>query len=106
MVTSLSLEEILFYGYKIVSRKFRHAARIDSPDWIEQTCRHFEITLLQFSNDNRNICYNDHYRRCFSRDTIIVPSEWIMIIGNSGFDFTGYVYKIGDELKYLKTKDF
>lgn len=55
-------------GYRIVSRAYCMASRIDRPDWIE--------------HQRGNKC-GDLYRRVYSRDVITVPPSWIKKLGPS-----------------------
>jgi hypothetical protein len=55
-------------GYRIISRAFLMAARIDRPDWKEQA----------HGNDS-----GDLYRRAYSKDVITVPASWIKKLGPS-----------------------
>jgi hypothetical protein len=63
-----SAEEAKRVGYRIVSRAFCMASRIDRPDWIEH----------QRGNNS-----SDLYRRCYSKDVITVPVSWIKKLGPS-----------------------
>lgn len=66
-------------GYRIVSRKFRIAARVDRPDWQEFCAKHGHPVDP------------DWYRRILSRDTVTVTPKQVHEIPNSGHDKTGYV---------------
>lgn len=55
-------------GYRIISRAFCMASRIDRPDWRE----------VQRGNDS-----SDLYRRAYSKDVITVPASWIKKLGPS-----------------------
>lgn len=70
-------------GYCIVSRrKPTHAARIDRKDWKEyMASRHpggMEWVII-LGKDAADV-----YRRCYSKDVIVVPSSWIKELPNSG----------------------
>ena len=67
-------------GYRITSRKHRMATRIDREDWKE----HCEEEGFPVDAD--------WYRRCVSKDTIIVARDQIKEIGTSCNDTTGYVH--------------
>ena len=62
--------EALARGYCITSRAHRHATRIDRPDWKQ-------VTRLAGKPDA------DWYRRCESKDTIIVRQSWLKVLPNS-----------------------
>lgn len=68
-------------GYRIVSRKYGIAARVDRQDW-EQFCK-----------DNGHPVNADWYRRCLSKDTITVGSGIARSLPTSCHDNTGYVEK-------------
>jgi hypothetical protein len=63
-----SADEAKKVGYRIVSRAFRMAARIDCQDWKERM--------------RGNDC-GDLYRRVYSKDVITVPVSWIKKLGPS-----------------------
>ena len=72
MMTAAQLKK---YGYRVVSLKHRIVSRIDVENWQE------------FHKSS------DFYRRCISKDTIIVPASYLPKIPNSGHSEVGYVEK-------------
>ena len=74
-----SAETLKDFGYRIISRKFRIAARIDREDWEE------------YSKRSDYPVEADWYRRCVSRDQITVPESYVKVIGSSCHDDCGYV---------------
>lgn len=68
----MTLEEAKRWGYCITSRSGRHASRIDREDWREQLTN----SGLPASAD--------YYRRCISKDTVIVPASFVGKLKNSG----------------------
>lgn len=65
----MKIQEALSRGYCITSRAHRLATRIDRNDWKE-------VTKLSRPDA-------DWYRRCESKDTIIVPVSWLKLLPNS-----------------------
>lgn len=72
-------QKLIASGYRIVSRKFRIAARVDREDWVE------------FCQKRGHPVDPDWYRRVLSRDQITVTPKQVREIPNSGHDKTGYV---------------
>lgn len=69
--------EMIAAGYCRVSNKFLNLSRIDRPDWQwELAVRHapWDPTGdgMQWANSSR---MGDHYRRCYSKDVISLPSD-------------------------------
>lgn len=61
----MDIEYLKRRGYCITSRSARYASRIDREDW-------------------KTVCSDaDYYRRCFSKDVIIVPVNAIKKLKNS-----------------------
>lgn len=87
--TSSNTPDYVEQGYRIVSRKYGTIARIDRDDWLELLLEKYpnwqakkgglntaSITLVQAA---------DHYRRCFSKDTIDLGRKALTLkIPNSG----------------------
>ncbi len=72
-------KELKAMGYRITSRKFCMASRIDRPDW-EQFCK-----------DNNHPIDADWYRRVLSKDKITVSRYTSKKLGNSNHDSVGFV---------------
>lgn len=70
---SLSWQELKAMGYRMVSRKYGCISRIDSPEWKKKTnCE-------------------DHYRRCYSKDSFDAGFYKAVKCGTSCHDKTGYI---------------
>ncbi len=69
---TLTVDQAKAAGYAIVSRSGRLAARLDRPDW------------RQAMHDKRYKPDADFYRRCISKDCVIVPESWLKKLPNSG----------------------
>ena len=66
-------------GYRLVSRKYRIASRVDREDWQE------------FCKESRFPVDADWYRRCVSKDTITISSCSVKELPNSTHDTIGYI---------------
>jgi hypothetical protein len=76
-------------GYAIVSRASCWAARIDRPDWRDALAADHPdgpkwVKALGASA-------GDQYRRCKSRDVIVVPQGWVRLLPNSGSGMNEFV---------------
>lgn len=87
----LTIHQAVSAGYVITSRRSRHATRIDRRDWREYMAQKHapwdpEGDGMDWVKclDNGGSGAADHYRRCYSEDTIIVPVEWVGKMKNSG----------------------
>ena len=70
-------------GYCIVSRrKPTHAARIDRKDWKEHMASMHAGGMEWVRIMGKDAA--DFYRRCYSKDVIVVPSSWAKELPNSG----------------------
>lgn len=74
----MTIEEAKRWGYCITSRSGRQASRIDRDDWKEQMTK------------NGLPANADYYRRCISKDTIIVPASFIGKLKNSCDGYKDY----------------
>ena len=73
----MTLEELKRKGYCITSRSGRIASRLDRPDW--------EENMPSGMKPNANF-----YRRCVSKDHIIVPASYLSKLKNSIFGYVKY----------------
>lgn len=94
-MTSEEIKVLINKGYRRVSNKYGHVARIDRPDWVEVLIRHLGITTIENEKIIRdqigNGSWEDHYRRVCSTDVLILPLEDAKKIPTSGWDKIGYV---------------
>ena len=72
-MSELSAKQLKKLGYRVTSIKHRTVSRIDRADWED------------FHRDA------DYYRRCISRDTVIVPQSYLSKIPNSQNSDIGYI---------------
>jgi hypothetical protein len=90
-------------GYRRVSCKYRMVARIDREDWREYLANRLQRTVAelclvgkagggwQVGSDVTSM-WRDHYRRCYSKDTIEgLHSDVFRQIPSSSYDECGYV---------------
>lgn len=82
-------------GYRRTSRKHGHLSRVDRPDWETYMVRKqapwdVEGEGMQWLRAI-GLGAADHYRRCYSKDTITVPRNVSELVGTSSWDTTGYV---------------
>jgi len=68
-----SAKQLKKRGYRVVSIKHRLVSRIDRADWED------------FNPDE------DYYRRCLSKDSIVVPASYLTKIPNSQHSKVGYI---------------
>ena len=79
----LTAEQAMSSGYCITSRAHLMASRIDREDWKT----HMSLKRLPSDPgwaDRIGRHAGDHYRRCYSKDTITVPAGWLKKLPNSG----------------------
>ena len=87
MTKDLTLAQARAAGYCITSRRYRLANRLDRKDWRE--CMAQQHAPWDPKGDGMAWveCLGthaaDHYRRCYSKDEIVVPEEWCKALGNS-----------------------
>lgn len=90
----MTAEELIRYGYRVISRKFGILARIDRSDWKEVMAKEHAPWNIRGGRSWVQALGNDaydHYRRCCSKDRIEVPLNIARKIPNSNHDTTGYV---------------
>lgn len=107
----MDTEELIAKGYRRVSNKHATVSRIDRSDWIDflydQVFIHRATEMkdaLKDFYDGKDISgfregtirleagsAADHYRRCFSKDTLNLDYADAQKIPNSNHDTTGYV---------------
>jgi hypothetical protein len=69
-------------GYCITSRRApTWATRIDRKDWREHMASHHAHGMEFVKCLGKSAA--DHYRRIYSKDTLVVPSGWVKILPNS-----------------------
>lgn len=81
-------------GYRRVSNRYRLVARIDRPDWIDILARDLLRSPAEFYVPGAKEpagMWADHYRRCFSRDTLTLDPDVFYQIPTSCHDPVGFV---------------
>jgi hypothetical protein len=76
-----TLELALAAGYCIVSRSGLIATRLDREDWSQHLASKFPKPNERWLKHDR--VNADYYRRCISKDKIIVPRSWLELMPNS-----------------------
>lgn len=74
-------------GYRCTSNTYRMVSRIDRPDWIEwMASQHAPWSRVQGLAwvHGLGIGAGDHYRRCYSKDTLTVSDEVYRLIKRHG----------------------
>jgi hypothetical protein len=79
--------ELAFRGYRRVSNKYGIVARIDRSDWREVLNKQLRRDTLEVPG----VCWEDHYRRTYSRDTLPLIKEAYRLIPSSCHDYTGFI---------------
>lgn len=74
--TDLSLPELQARGYFRASRKYRHAVRIDRPDWVRAMLgsRHPSMTVVDQIRERGLNSLASSYRVSFSADVVELPA--------------------------------
>ena len=98
-MTNWNPARLVAAGYKVVSRAYSEVARIDRPDWRE----HIAAAHAPWDPEGEGMRWanspgmEDHYRRCYSKDKLTIPPEWINKIGNSTGSDIGYIQQGSDK---------
>ena len=80
---TISAKQAKAAGYCITSRRApTWATRIDRKDWREYMASQHARGMEWVKGLGKDAA--DHYRRCFSKDTIVVHSGWVKLLPNSG----------------------
>jgi hypothetical protein len=96
-----TVQEAVIEGYAITSRAYKHASRIDREDWRQYMAKKHAPWDPEGEGRAWVECLGDrsaadHYRRCYSKDQIVVPDDWVKILRNSGEgpqEFRHHLYK-------------
>lgn len=89
------IHELIKQGYCRISNKYNMISRIDDPNWVKILADKLNLALADFYKPNGQISsqWADHYRRCISKDRLIVDKEIYQHIPNSNNNTTGYLEK-------------
>ena len=82
LIMTISAKQAKAEGYCITSRRSpTWATRIDRKDWREHMAANHPSGMewVKRLGDDAS----DHYRRIFSKDTIVVHSGWVKLLPNS-----------------------
>jgi len=93
----LSVKELIAKGYRRTSNKFGVVSRIDRPDWRGYMALKHSPWSLEAGMDWVKLLEKtpgqaeDHYRRCYSEDTLEIGRSAGLKVPPSNWDATGYV---------------
>lgn len=79
---AMTVQQAAAKGYAIISRASCWAARIDRQDWREHMAASHASGMQWVKALGASA--GDQYRRCQSRDVIVVPQSWVRLLPNSG----------------------
>jgi len=96
--TPVDTDALIKKGYRRVSNKFGHVARIDRPDWREHMAERNApwdpkgqgmewVRLLEKTPGSAE----DHYRRCYSKDVLVLSPGQAKRVPPSAHDPAGYI---------------
>lgn len=92
-VKKLTAKELIAKGYRRISIKGRLVSRIDRPDWRQYMAAQHSPWDPK-GEGMRWACspgMEDHYRRCYSKDTLTVAANIISLIPTSCGSSVGYI---------------
>lgn len=80
-------------GYRRISSRYCHLARIDRPDWKEVLAMHMGWRPEQIEPmiNSQHGAFQDFYRRVLTKDTITVSRLISVRVPTSGYDSIGYI---------------
>lgn len=84
-------------GYRIISRKFRTVARIDTKYWLRQLSEKMGLAVADFYKPDGQVSthWADYYRRTISQDKLSIQDDRIFnLLESSGNDNIGHVDNI------------
>jgi hypothetical protein len=93
----LKAEDAVAQGYRRISNKHRLVARIDRADWLEVLATEMRRAPADFiirsgaKKGEVDPGWNDHYRRCLSKDVVKMSPAEALKVPTSGFDEVGYI---------------
>ena len=70
-------------------------SRIDRPDWQGFLARELDVELDTLVRDPCGL-WEDHYRRVYALDQLIVPPDLVLAVPASSYDPIGYVAPVLD----------
>lgn len=89
-------EDLASLGYRRTSRKFGHVSRVDREDWKEYMAeKHSPWSKEEGLRwvECLGTGAADHYRRCYSKDTLVLTQTKALGIPCSDHDETGFIPK-------------
>jgi hypothetical protein len=81
-MTTITAKQAISKGYAIISKRYRLVARIDRSDWREYMAANHPNGIKWV--EALGNAAGDHYRRCYSKDVIVIPQNWMKMFRNSG----------------------
>ena len=87
--------QLIALGYRRTSRRHRMLSRIDRPDWQGFLARELDVELDTLVRDPCGL-WEDHYRRVYALDQLIVPPDLVLAVPASSYDPIGYVAPVLD----------
>ena len=85
----MNASELIAKGYRRISIRHKMISRIDREDWRDYMAQKLHRPVESMTDD----IWGDHYRRCFSKDVIVVDGDMIKQIPTSSQDRVGYINK-------------
>ena len=87
-VTDTELQQLLRQGYRRTSCKYGIVARVDREDWMTLMSHVLRGPLSEIMGNQQ--MWEDHYRRCFSRDKLELGAALGAKFPSSADSLTGY----------------
>ncbi len=88
----MKAKELIQLGYRRVSNSYGIVARIDRPDWKAfMAAEHPGGMSWVESLSQQPGSAEDHYRRCYSKDTLELGRSNGRMVPSSDWDATGYI---------------
>ena len=92
-------------GYRKVSNRHRIVSRIDCEDWLETMAETQNTSVAEMIGPHPHLslpALADHYRRCYSKDKLVVDEHLIKLMHSSGdsSEYVGYTSSIINRSKY------
>lgn len=99
--------QLIRQGYRKTSNKHCMVSRIDRPDWVSVLAKDMfrsEAEFYEKGCTEPSDHWADHYRRVYSKDTVVIPQAYIREFPSSGHDPVGFIPLLKDDIIWT-TKD-